>query len=200
MKAYLLVGEGKSLEDEIEKLSKNLKAKVFEYPLKVIEDVRNLASLTKLALNERTLIVARGIEEAGEEALNAFLKALEEPQENLYYALTARNLHTLLPTVVSRCRVVKVKGKSQKTTLGEAENFLKGDIDQRLLLTYWVREREEALELTEAIVRCLHQNLLTAKDLRSTLKRIRLAQTTLERIKANANITLQLANLAINWP
>ena len=41
-----------------------------------------------------------------EQAANSLLKILEDPPSNTVFILTAQNLYSILPTVVSRCRLV----------------------------------------------------------------------------------------------
>jgi len=43
-----------------------------------------------------------------EEAQNAFLKTLEEPPDDTLLVLTATNLSRLLPTIISRCQVMRL--------------------------------------------------------------------------------------------
>jgi len=45
-------------------------------------------------------------------AQNAFLKTLEEPPAHSLLLLTTTNYHLLLPTVVSRCHLIKIKPAS----------------------------------------------------------------------------------------
>jgi len=85
MHAYLVVGEGKGLEEKVADMVRELKVKVMEYPAKKIEDIRVLNSFISLTLASPTAILLKDVDEATDEALNAFLKNLEEPQENLYF-------------------------------------------------------------------------------------------------------------------
>src|SRR6266478_7022090 len=109
MHAYLLVGQNsEELRIKSEELAKKFGAKIMEYPLQKIEDVRNLNNFLRLTITEPTLIYVPNIHEAGTEALNAFLKNLEEPQDNLFFVLTAPSTRKILPTIVSRCQVIKI--------------------------------------------------------------------------------------------
>src|SRR3990167_7611506 len=102
MHAFLIIGDNKVQEDsEIKKISETIKGRLLEFTLEKIDDVRQIESFTRFSLKEKTIIIAKDIDEASEEALNAFLKALEEPQENLFYILTAQSLPNVLPTIVS---------------------------------------------------------------------------------------------------
>ena len=109
MHAYLLINQDLNVKSQIEDLAKKLNAKMLSFPIVKVEDTRNLNDLIRLSFNEPTLIICERINEAGDEALNAFLKNLEEPQENIYFALTAPSVRKVLPTIVSRCEIVKIR-------------------------------------------------------------------------------------------
>jgi DNA polymerase III subunit delta' len=47
-------------------------------------------------------------ERMNEHAQNAFLKTLEEPPENTVLILTCSNISRLLPTILSRCQIIRV--------------------------------------------------------------------------------------------
>jgi len=109
MHAYLLVGtNNKKIEEEISKLSNNLKSEVLRFPLQKIEDTRELSKFTKLTRSKKRVLLLENIESASTESLNAFLKSLEEPQENISFIMTSSNVSGVLPTIVSRSVVIHV--------------------------------------------------------------------------------------------
>ncbi|MDY6847015.1 MAG: DNA polymerase III subunit delta' [Chloroflexota bacterium] len=59
------------------------------------------------------------------EAMNALLKTLEEPAEKVVLLLTADALESLLPTVVSRCEVIRLR----PTSLKEAQSYLQSTFE-----------------------------------------------------------------------
>ena len=116
MHAFLIVNRDKKmLEEEIVKITSSLNAIPVEYNLLKIEDTRYLSTLTSLKLKNATAYILRNIDNATPEAQSAFLKNLEEPQEHLYYILTAENISALLPTIISRCQIIKTKNEKRKT-------------------------------------------------------------------------------------
>lgn len=206
MHAFLIVGnDSKELKTNIQELAKKLKAKILEYPLAKIEDSRNLNSLLRLHINEPTLVVSYNIHEATEEALNAFLKNLEEPQENVYFALTAPTSAKVLSTIVSRCQIIKstnqtasLRGQIQKSTNEETENFLGMTIGKKLTYIDKIKDRQKAIELVENTVNLLHGKLHSDQVKYSYIaKNIEAATQTLTRLKGNGNVNLQLTNLII---
>ena len=60
---------------------------------------------------------------ATEEAANALLKTLEEPPDKVILLLTADTLESLLPTIVSRCEVIRLRPAS----IADAEAYLQDE-------------------------------------------------------------------------
>ena len=57
---------------------------------------------------ERRVVLVEGADRAGEQAQNALLKVLEEPTDRHTFVLVADELRRLLPTIVSRCRPLRI--------------------------------------------------------------------------------------------
>jgi DNA polymerase III delta prime subunit len=181
-------------------LAKKFHAKLLEFPLIKIEDVRSLNSLIRLSFNEPTLVLSENIHEAGEEALNAFLKNLEEPQENVYFALTAPSVRKVLPTIVSRCEIIRTINNSQTTINGGAEKFDKLSTGEKLAYIDKIRKREEAIEFAESLVNFLHSGLHENKvKYSSQMDKIEAATETLTRLKGNGNVNLHLTYLVTKY-
>jgi DNA polymerase-3 subunit delta' len=71
------------------------------------ELIRSL-SLAPYAARYRVAILLR-FEEANPNAANALLKTLEEPPPQVLLILTAESVDRLMPTIVSRCEVIKLR-------------------------------------------------------------------------------------------
>ncbi len=79
-----------------------------------IDDVRSLQSrLFETGSSTRLCCLIRSIERMQVPAATAFLKILEEPPPRVVFILTAESEHALLPTIVSRTRVVRFHPLSQ---------------------------------------------------------------------------------------
>ena len=200
MHAYLFVGrEITNDKSQIANLAEKLHAKIMEFPLVKIDDVRSLNNLIRLSFNQPTLIVCQNIHEAGEEALNAFLKNLEEPQENIYFALTAPSTRKVLPTIVSRCQIIRIRNEELRIKNDGTEEFIKLSTGQKLAFVDKIKDREKAIELAESLVNFLHsQHHLEKIDYSKVTKNLEIAGQTLANLKANGNISLQLTNLSIS--
>ena len=171
MHAFLLVNT-----DPIQ-FAKDQNAKVIPFELQKIEDTRNLKKLVKFKFNEKTAIVISDIDNATNEALNAFLKNLEEPSPNLIYVLTAKNLKNVLPTIISRCEVVQSVKTSPQTPTNSI-NYKDG---------LNIKDRDEALKFVEDLVNIDYQK----RDFNNIENYLQ----TLQNLKANGNVSLQMTNL-----
>lgn len=76
-----------------------------------VDQVRELLRGLSLAPYEAPFKVAflLRFEEANPSAANALLKTLEEPPSQVILFVTARDTETLLPTIVSRCEVIRLR-------------------------------------------------------------------------------------------
>jgi DNA polymerase III subunit delta' len=71
-----------------------------------IREVQNYSYLTPQRAQHR-LIVIESAERMNTAAANSLLKILEEPAEHTLFMLLAQQLSTVLPTVLSRCQIVR---------------------------------------------------------------------------------------------
>ena len=111
MHAYLIIGNNvKEIDIRAEEIMNKLGSKRLDFEIGKIEDIRKLNSFTKLNISTPTTIFIKNIDQATTPATNAFLKNLEEPQETISYILTASSVYKVLPTIVSRCRVLRISG------------------------------------------------------------------------------------------
>ncbi len=75
----------------------------------LVEDIRAVRSnLSQSALGGRLRVVLiDNADRINTSSGNALLKELEEPPENVMFVLIARSMRAMLPTVVSRCQVIR---------------------------------------------------------------------------------------------
>jgi len=74
-----------------------------------IKTIQNLRMDLAMGVREgrRRVIILAYAERMKEEASSCLLRILEEPTEGVTFVLTVPSLHSLLPTIVSRCQAVK---------------------------------------------------------------------------------------------
>jgi len=89
-----------------------------------IRELQHSLMLTPYEARYRVAILLR-FEEANPNAANALLKTLEEPPPKVIIILTANSVENLLPTVVSRCEVLRLR----TLALNEVSQWLEDDWD-----------------------------------------------------------------------
>lgn len=78
-----------------------------------IEDVRKIIEHLNMTRQARyKILLIQELERMTVEAANSFLKTLEEPPERTVFIMTTNNIRQILPTVISRVRVVKFNSVS----------------------------------------------------------------------------------------
>lgn len=104
------------------------------YSIKIakIREIIYEASLKPYEAKKRVFII-NDAEEMTEEAQSAFLRLLEEPPRNHIFILTISNSAGLLPTVLSRCKILKFYLLNQTQI---QENLLASDVDAEKAALY----------------------------------------------------------------
>ena len=72
---------------------------------------------TSIEKNLNFVYIINCVENMTKEAINALLKYLEEPNENVYAILTTKNVNQVLPTIVSRCQNLKIISENKNEIL-----------------------------------------------------------------------------------
>lgn len=199
MHAFIIVGQEEEVRNKKSfEVANSLCQKIYEFPITKIEDVRNLERFTKLSFEVKTAVIIKDADKASPEALNAFLKSLEEPQEKLNFILTSSSEHKLPPTILSRCQIINL-GLNLKPNEDLVLNFLKKDTFERLKMLEDVGGREEAISFIKELILSAHSNFI-AKRTNSKLivNLLKAGQKTLYALNANGNLKLQLTNFILN--
>lgn len=197
MHAYLIAGTGDK-QSETDTLLVKLSARAVPFPAQTIADIRQIGAFTKLRPSEPTAVVVTNFDAAGKDAQNAFLKSLEEAGDGLYFILTCTKLSGVLPTISSRCQILTVHQPNVESA-EIAKDFLAKSPGARLAQMDAIKGREEAVEFVDTLTKSLHTLLTTTKSDHAQIARAAEgAGVTLTRLKANGNVTIQLANLAVN--
>jgi DNA polymerase-3 subunit delta' len=80
-----------------------------------VREIQHSLSLAPYEARYRVALILR-FEEAHSAAANAMLKTLEEPPPQVVVILTAKSVESLLPTIVSRCEVLRLRPLSVDET------------------------------------------------------------------------------------
>ncbi len=136
-----------------------------------IRDLQRTVNLAPYQARYRVALLLR-FEEAHPSAANALLKTLEEPPSQVILILTAESTDALLPTVVSRCEVLRLRPLSlQKLAEGLVEKWQIPAEEAKLLAhvsgglpgyAHFLHHHPEAMEQRQAWVdehiQLLHDN------------------------------------------
>jgi DNA polymerase-3 subunit delta' len=103
-----------------------------------VEQVRELQRTLSLSPYEARYRVAvlQRFEEAHPSAANALLKTLEEPSPQVVIVLTAESAEGLLPTIVSRCEVLRLRPVSNDLIAQELQKRWQLPTDQAQLMAH----------------------------------------------------------------
>ena len=88
-----------------------------------IRSIKKFVELSSHSIGGKKVILINNAESLTINAANALLKILEEPPENSFLILTAQNISSLLPTIISRCLMFKAPTPSAD----DARSFLKAE-------------------------------------------------------------------------
>ncbi len=77
----------------------------------------------KSSEGRRNIIIIANIEKMQDKVVNAFLKLLEEPGEDVMFLLTTDNINVLLPTVISRCQILPCRPLEPDQIYNGLRNF-----------------------------------------------------------------------------
>lgn len=193
MHAFLVVGTDEITQKLIDKVltQNNVKTRL-NFNLQKIEDCKELQKNTKYTFSQKTAIVIKDIDTSTPETLNSFLKTLEEPSKNLIFLLTATRLENVLPTIVSRCEIIKPNRKTSTETLifEDVEKFLKKmNFDQKVTFLMDFKDREKAITFLE--------NVIVYQKIKNDFSNMDSYLKTIKALKSNGNLSLQLTNLLV---
>lgn len=145
-------------------------------------------------------------------AQNAFLKSLEEPPANSLIILCSQNQDQLLPTIVSRCQLIKLRAKIEtevdKKTVSHYQSLINQILNANLAKGFLIIEpysktREEGIKFCQEMIVVLRKKLISKKrtsdlDESSIISWLKSLRKTLWLLKNNINVRLALENLLID--
>lgn len=167
-----------------------------------IEDIKVIqqAIFLKPIKSKNKVVVIQQAELLTIPAQNALLKLLEEPPDNTYIILTTTNSNILLPTIHSRCQIVKMKAH-QKTTIptSEAIDFTKiTQLEIREALKHaeeLAKDKEQTLNYLRNAILYFRESMISPNQrkyyLCSTVKKLQEAYTIIQTTNTNPRIVLE---------
>jgi len=153
--------------------------------------------------SENKLAIIKEAEKLTIEAQNSLLKTLEEPPANSYIFLITKNHRSLLQTIISRARLIRLGSQATEADGVEAEiEILQAPIHEQIK---WIEEKtkiKNPIERKNALhvfLSEVHGQVLEQEDRSKKLANLKLIETTLEGLKRNINQKLLLENLLFNF-
>ena len=146
-------------------------------------------------------------------AFNALLKTLEEPPEHVVFILATTEPHKVLPTIVSRCEVLRVRKPNRRQVIEDAIKLGAIDEDAELLSAfYYVPEQiiehkddPDYLFAKQALQDQLNAFTISSDDAIFTCQKLIISKTKVGQIKpVNLYLTLladafqDMINISIN--
>lgn len=110
-----------------------------------IESLRDEFALTAMEPKGIRVYIIHLIEQANKVAVNKLLKFLEEPNDDVFAILTTKNLSQVLPTIVSRCQLIRISSPFKEELY---EKLLNDGVDEKdaLILSEYTSNYDEARE------------------------------------------------------
>lgn len=117
-----------------------------------INQLREISKFSYQKTGEKKLIVIENFDSAKVEAQNSFLKTLEEcDSETQYVLIINNNIFSLVPTILSRCQILRSKSTFLlKTNLIEDKIFK--DNIANLLYRYEFSSKVKAIEFIDQLI------------------------------------------------
>lgn len=174
-----------------------------------IDAIRRLRSHLNFKTKQKRVVVIEDAQLMTNEAQNAFLKTLEEPNENIVFIMTVSAIQGLLPTIISRIRLYNLHAISNEDAVIFFKNkgFKKHDIDKAYaisggcmgLMTELLTDSSsmnEQIELSKKILSLgLYQRLLLIDSIAKDKDRVMEFIYVLKRIlKTSARININNQN------
>ncbi len=113
-----------------------------------IRDIKSFLNKKSWQSNSMKTVIIYGGEQMTTPAQNAFLKTLEEPPPNSLIILAASAKNALLPTIISRCQIIRLAAniKSSQKVLNKSwkkwQSLINAKVDERLNLAGKIKEKD----------------------------------------------------------
>ncbi len=101
-----------------------------------IDELEKRFSTSSMEKGGKMIYIIHHVENMNRESVNALLKFLEEPNENIYAFLTTENETKVLPTILSRCQHLKLISLSKREIINEAKKEGISEDDAELLANF----------------------------------------------------------------
>ena len=168
-----------------------------------VRDLRQAVSFQPYQADYSTYVIIR-VDEASIPAQNALLKSLEEPPTHAIFLLTATQLEKVLPTVRSRCVIVKGERSGEESAANPDASavleLLQLKTEQALPrifeLSEKYKDKKMALQFLDEVAGAAHQQIINEPNRRLVVLLQNLLSTH-SLIQKNVNVRLALEHFLI---
>ena len=158
-----------------------------------IDDIKNLIKDTKIFNPKTRIYLLNNFNLSSIPAQNSFLKLLEDPPSKVQFVLTADNRNSLLPTIISRVKIVKLFEKETKNVV---EQFIAPEINGVInhtttkipLSSFKITDKESAKKILIQLISFFRRRLDSDKKSSKIIKKI----LTLIKLLSTNNLNPQL--------
>lgn len=160
-----------------------------------IDDIKSIIKETKVFYPQIRNYFLPNFHLSSIPAQNSFLKLLEEPPSNVQFILSTDNKNRLLATIISRVKIVKLRGNDLQNIVGAQfiAPLLEGLINQIAttkipFIHFKITDKESADEILRQIIIFFRKKLKSDKNSPAVLKEV----LRLKKLLASNNLNPQL--------
>lgn len=169
-----------------------------------IDDIKNLIKETKIFNPQTRIYFLESFNLSSIPAQNSFLKLLEEPPSNVQFILSSDNKNNLLPTIVSRTKIIKLKKTSSENNRNSLfvaphmDNLIKEGSSSKIpFLQFKITDSEAASKILLELVVYFQKRLEFDKKTPLILKRLIQLNMRLNSNNLNPQLTIDQALIFI---
>lgn len=160
-----------------------------------IDDIKNLKKETMIFNPKTRIYFLENFQLSSIPAQNSFLKLLEEPPANVQFVLTTDNKNNLLPTIISRVKIIKLQEAESKNVV---EQFITQEINgvinhttTKIPLTQLkITDKESAKKILFQLIEFFQTRLNADKNSPIIIKEILRLNSLLETNNLNPQLTV----------
>ena len=159
-----------------------------------INDIKNIIKETKIFYPKTRIYFLCDFHLSSIPAQNSFLKLLEEPPTNVQFILSTDNKNNLLPTIVSRVKIIKLLGKTESVVERFIAQEILGVINHTTtkipLTQFKITDKESAKNILFQLIFFFREKLDSDKKAYSVIKEIIRLNSLLETNNLNPQLTV----------
>lgn len=170
--------------------------------IEIIRDLQKTLYLKPLK-GEKKIILIENAQTLTIEAQNALLKILEEPPLHTYFFLSATSANAFLPTILSRCKIIKLEEEKtaipeekEQEYLSDFQQIIEGLIGPKLFLAEKLASDKTKTQVwLEEMIEVLHKKMLKnpeeSREVADVLEKLQEAYKIFQTTNVNLRLLLE---------